>query len=222
MRPRQTWILAALSLLSTGLLCLAQPTATTQDDHSHDYDIQVADLVRLEGPPVTRYELAYVFAKYARPLEESLLNEKAPEAAALPPDVPPDHWAAGAIGYLSGRNYLGYLWPGGNFDGDQPATREEVALLFTALADRLKPAFKRNPEPKTVDLQKIAGEGDALRALQRLATEGWLPYESHILLSRPGSKVSPPVLAVALSQHARALGVRLQKRMDGLNDPYVR
>jgi hypothetical protein len=218
----RTRIAALLWATLSFLLCTGQPAAPPQGEHSHEYEDQISPLVQLEGSPVTRFELAYVFARYAQPLEATLLGEEPPQAAPLPPDVAPDHWAAAAVGYLASREFLKYLWPSGNFDGDKPATREDVALLFAALADRLKPAYKQNPAPKTVQLDRIAGEGDALRALQRLATEGWLPYESPVLLAQPGSPISPPVLAVAFSQHARALGLRLQKRLDSLNDPYVR
>lgn len=206
---------AALSLtLPSGQV---QPPGMEGATHVHDSLDPNAALATLEGPPVTRYELAALFQRFAEGIEAQLLRPQGPRELALPPDVPPDHWATEGIRYLSTSGALPLLMPTGSFAGDKPATREDVALLFHHLAKRLQPAYVRAIPEKTVNLQKIRAGERSREAMHALAKGGWLPYESPIFHSADPS-VSPPVMAVALAQYGRSLGRRLQPQDDGLED----
>lgn len=176
-----------------------------------------AALATLEGPPVTRYELAALFQRFAAPIEAQMIRPQADREASLPPDVPAEHWAAQGVRYLASSGVLPALTTNGRFEGDKPATREDVALLFYHLAKRLQPAYARAIPDKTVNLEKIRAGERGREAMHALARGGWLPYESPIFHSSDPN-VSPPVMAVALAQYARSIGRRLQPRDDGLED----
>lgn len=196
------------------------PPGTAGDQHVHGTLDPNAPLATLEGPPVTRYELAALFQRFAEGIEARLLKPQGPRELALPPDVPGDHWAADGIRYLSTSGALPLILTSGRFEGDRPASREDVALLFHNFAQRLQPAFVRTIPDKTVNLQKIRTSQRAREAMYALAKGGWLPYESPIFHAS-GPDVSPPVLAAALAQYARSIGRRLQPKDDGLEDGSV-
>ncbi|MER3466917.1 MAG: hypothetical protein C4340_07535, partial [Armatimonadota bacterium] len=125
------------------------------NQHVHGSFDPNAALATLEGPPVTRYELAALFQRFAEGIEAQLLRPIAAQEAALPPDVPSDHWATKGVQYLASSGALQTLMTGGSFEGDKPATRDDVALLLHHLAKQLQPAYVRAIPEKTVNLQKI-------------------------------------------------------------------
>lgn len=188
-----------------------------QGEHQHGSLDPNAALATLEGPPVTRYELATLFHRFAANIEASLLRNGTTNEKPLPPDVPAEHWGAKGVQYLASTGALPALMRGERFEGDQPATREDVALLLHHLAKRLQPIYVRTIPKKTVNLQKIRTSERGRDAMYALAEGGWLPYESPVFHSSDPN-VPPPVMATALAQYARSLGRRLQPKDDGLED----
>lgn len=210
------------TIFALAALALTSPSGQTPPgieggQHVHETLDPNAALATLEGPPVTRYELAALFYRFAEGIEVRLLKPQGPRELALPPDVPGDHWATDGVRYLSTSGALPLIVTSGRFDGDKPASREDVALLLHHFAKRLRPAFVRTIPDKTVNLQKIRTSQRAREAMYALAKGGWLPYESPIFHASDPN-VSPPVMAVALAQYARSIGRRLQPRDDGLED----
>ncbi|MEW5884897.1 MAG: hypothetical protein AB1725_11845 [Armatimonadota bacterium] len=215
--PLRTAALTLAALLLTLPSGQVQPPGMEGATHVHGSLDPNAALATLEGPPVTRYELAALFQRFAEGIEAQLLRPQSAKEAALPTDVPDDHWAAQGVRYLASSGALQALMAGQSFEGDKPATREDVAMLFHHLAKRLQPAYVRAIPEKTVNLQKIRAGERSREAMHALAKGGWLPYESPIFHSADPN-VSPPVMAVALAQYARSLGRRLQPQDDGLED----
>ncbi|MGQ9455924.1 MAG: S-layer homology domain-containing protein [Armatimonadota bacterium] len=119
-------------------------------------------------------------------------------------DVPETHWAAEAVQYLA-KNKVIQGYPDGNFRGDQPVTRYELAVLllrFTEFitetlqvplesagsstsSDRVesKPASKKGLSVVTKDEPAII-----------LIRRGFLPEDS-ILLKYPGGQVGTTEVA---------------------------
>ncbi len=115
-------------------------------------------------------------------------------------DVPKNHWASNSIANLVETKMLSPQ-PGAKFQGDQPVTRYEFAVLMDKFITDIRKTFVRQPEKKTINEKKISGKDTdgSKSAMIRLAKEGFLPYYSPIFMG-PSDTISPKMMAVALSQ----------------------
>ena len=115
-------------------------------------------------------------------------------------DVPPSHWAAKSISHLVETKML-VPTPGANFQGDQPVTRYEFAVMMDKFITDIRRTFIRQPEKKAINEKKIAGRDidGSKAAMVRLAKEGFLPYYSPIFMG-PKDTMTPKMMSVALAQ----------------------
>lgn len=121
-------------------------------------------------------------------------------------DVPRDHWAAKSIESLVAMRVLS-PGEGKPFQGDQPVTRYEFAVLMDKFISDIRRAFVRQPVQKQLNVSLIKGrEADGSQAaMVRLAKEGFLPYESPILRG-PKDTITPEMMAIAMAQIAQRIG----------------
>lgn len=115
-------------------------------------------------------------------------------------DVPPSHWAAKSVTHLVETKML-VPAPGATFQGDQPVTRYEFAVMIDKFITDIRKTFIRQPEKKIINEKKIAGRDvdGSKAAMVRLAKEGFLPYYSPIFMG-PKDTLTPQMMSVALSQ----------------------
>jgi len=109
----------------------------------------------------------------------------APFALASPTsDVPPSHWAAGAVRRLTSEKIM-VGSAGGKFQGDKPVTRYELALTLDRLVRYLEAGRKPLASRPTQSPVKIPASADAKtrQALMHLAQEGFIAPGSPLLQS---------------------------------------
>lgn|GEM_PF-4761143 len=130
-------------------------------------------------------------------------------------DVPRTHWASQAVGNLVAA---GYLQKGGGkpFQGEQPVTRYEFAVMMDRFITDMSRAFLRKPAVKTINTRKIKGRAadGSLAAMIRLASEGYLPYYSPIFQG-PKDTITPEQMAVAFAQVSQRLAYSFRTQDDG-------
>lgn len=130
-------------------------------------------------------------------------------AVAAPSDVPPSHWAARSVGSVTAKKLMTPL-PDGQFHGDKPVTRYELAVALDRFvryieAGRrpLHPTKAQTPVPLPPRAPAAAKQ-----ALAHLTQGGFLPAKSP-LLTRDGTK---PVTAQELADALAQITLRLSDR----------
>ncbi len=117
------------------------------------------------------------------------------------PDVPAKQWAAASVQSIAQKKLMTAL-PDGQFHGDKPVTRYELAVVldrFVRYMEAGKKPLSPTPMKPAATLPPLAPP-DARAALTHLTTQGFLPLTSP-LLTRPGTHaVTAQELADALSQ----------------------
>ena len=118
----------------------------------------------------------------------------------LPRDVPPGHWAAGAVKQVTAKRLMTPA-PDGDFRGNAPVTRYELAVTLDRLVRYIEAArqpLSAVPDapmafPKTVPAPVQA-------ALSHLVGGGFLPAKSPLVVKDGTRPVTAGELADALSQ----------------------
>lgn len=122
-------------------------------------------------------------------------------------DVPTGHWAAGAVRRLAAEKIMtGGVH--GEFQGDKPVTRYELALTLDRLVHYIEAGRKPLNPHKAQGAVKIPASADAAtrKALTFLAKGGFIPADSPLL---QGNKVvTAHELTTILSQVAVAVSDR--------------
>jgi hypothetical protein len=129
-------------------------------------------------------------------------------------DVPKDHWAGSAVENLVSMKMLP-TGEGKAFQGEQPVTRYEFAVVMDKFITDIRRSFMRQPIQKELNAERIKGRtaDGSQAAMLRLAKEGFLPYESPILRG-PSDTMSPEMMAVAMSQIAQRIGQLFRDKDD--------
>lgn len=117
-----------------------------------------------------------------------------------PRDVPAGHWAAGSVRRVTAARLMTTA-PNGDFNGNKPVTRYELAVTLDRLVRYIeashKPLSAAPPRPVAVPAATPAA---AAAALKHLVGSGYLTRKSP-LLKPPGTQiVTANELADALSQ----------------------
>lgn len=146
-------------------------------------------------------------------LSLALLPAAALAAPALSPrDVPPGHFAAGAVKRVIHENIMG-ITKDGRFQGDQPVTRYELAVAldrFVQYVEAGRKPLHAQTFPVPTHLPVSANPAQR-QSLTHLVTQGFLPAASP-LITRNGmglvtAKETSDALAsvtIALSDHAES------------------
>lgn len=129
--------------------------------------------------------------------------------AAAPPDVPPSHWAAHSVQSVTAKNLMAAL-PDGNFHGDKPVTRYELAVALDRFVRYIEAARKPlHPAPAQTPVTLAPTVPPAARAaLTHLTGNGFLPPKSP-LITRDGTK---PGTAQELADALAQVTIRLSDR----------
>ena len=118
----------------------------------------------------------------------------------LPRDVPPGHWAANAVKQVTAKKLMTPT-PDGNFRGNAPVTRYELAVTLDRLVRYIEASRQplsampdapvSFPKPIPVPIQS---------ALNHLVGGGFLPLTSPLVVKDGTQPVTAGELADALSQ----------------------
>lgn len=122
-------------------------------------------------------------------------------AGAAPSDVPPGHWAAGAVRSVIAKKIMTPL-PDGKFHGSQPVTRYELAVALDRFVRYIEAGRKPlSPGSPTPAASVPAGASPAVKAaVSHLTRQGYLPSTSPLFKGTGAEPVTAQQLADALSQ----------------------
>ena len=131
--------------------------------------------------------------------------------AAAPRDLPPGHWAGGAVKRVVHENIMGTT-PDGRFRGDAPVTRYELAVAL----DRFVTYIEAGRKPLHAQTFRVparlapAANPIQRRALAHLVANGFLPQSSP-LVTKNGNI---PVTAKETSDALAAVTIGLSDRAE--------
>ena len=131
--------------------------------------------------------------------------------AAAPRDLPPGHWAGGAVKRVVHENIMGTT-PDGRFRGDAPVTRYELAVAldrFVAYIEAGRKPLHAQAFPVPARLAPAASPLQR-QALAHLIANGFLPQSSP-LVTKNGNV---PVTAKETSDALAAVTIRLSDRVE--------
>ncbi len=118
-----------------------------------------------------------------------------------PSDVPPGHWAAGAVKSVTAKKIM-TAETDGKFHGSQPVTRYELAVALDRFVRYIEVGRKPlSPIKPGMGAKIFPGASPAAKAaLTRLTVQGYLPAASPLLKGAGSEPVTAQQLADALSQ----------------------
>ncbi len=151
-----------------------------------------------------------LFLAFACVLPCSAEGEQAKDKPAYT-DVPEDHWAGDSLNLLSDMGILkGY--PDGEFKGDRPVTRYELAVVLARVTELLAPIAQPKGETKKPVETANAVSGApkwASDALAALKTGKYLGGDSPIITDGSKAATAEDVAAALASISARIIEMKV-------------
>lgn len=131
--------------------------------------------------------------------------------AAAPRDLPPGHWAGGAVKRVLHENIMGTT-PDGRFQGNQPVTRYELAVAldhFVQYVEAGRKPLHAQTFPVPAHLAPSATPAQR-QALTHLVSAGFLPAKSPLVAKNGSGYVTAKETSDALA----AVTIRLSDRAE--------
>ncbi len=131
--------------------------------------------------------------------------------AVAPRDVPPGHFAAGAVGRVVHENIMGTA-KDGRFQGDQPVTRYELAVAldrFVRYIEAGRTPLHAQTFPAPAHLPAATSLAQR-QALTHLVANGFLPAASPLVTQNGSALVTAKETADALASVTIALSDRAE------------
>jgi len=115
-------------------------------------------------------------------------------------DVPANHWARASVDSVTAKKLMDA--PGGNFQGDKPVTRYELAVTLDRLVNYIEEGKKPlHPTTRPNPLRLPAKASAPVRAaLWHLTAENFIPADSILLQGTGKELVTASQLTTILSQ----------------------
>jgi hypothetical protein len=87
------------------------------------------------------------------------------------PDVPANHWAAGALKELASKHQLKLTYPDGEFKGQRALTRYEMAALLVQIFRQIKPTEMSEEEKKLLEALKAEFNQELAKLREEMQAE---------------------------------------------------